>query len=103
MIRLLYSFVETTTTMTTQISAYISDDTKAQLEVCVQSRGITRARLIEDALLHHLQALREIPEDLIVPSRLVISPSLMEHLAKTSESDAPATPALTELMRSGTR
>jgi hypothetical protein len=85
--------------MSTQISAHISDDTKAQLEVCVKSRGITRARLIEDALLHHLQALREIPEDLMVPSRLVVSPASMEQLVRLIESDTPATPALMELMR----
>ena len=55
--------------MSTQISAHISDETKAQLEAFVTSRGVTRARLIEDALQHHLQALREIPDDLVVEER----------------------------------
>ena len=37
----------------------------------MKKSGITEARLIEEALQHHLQALREIPSDLVVPSRLV--------------------------------
>lgn len=32
----------------------------------------TRARLIEDDLLQHLQALEELPADVIVPARLVL-------------------------------
>ena len=87
--------------MSTQISAHISDETKAQLEAFVRSRGVTRARLIEDALQHHLQALREIPDDLVVPSRLLVSGVSMERLVKLIESDDPPTPALRELMHSG--
>ena len=87
--------------MSTQISAHISDETKAQLEAFVKSRGVTRARLIEDALQHHLQALREIPDDLVVPSRLLVSDVSMERLAKLIESDDQPTPALRELMHSG--
>ena len=56
---------------TTQISAYISEETKAEIEAYVKRRGVKKAYLIEAALQHHLQALREIPEDLIIPSRLV--------------------------------
>ena len=57
--------------MSTRISAHISEETKAQVEAFVKKSGITEARLIEEALQHHLQALREIPSDLVVPSRLV--------------------------------
>ena len=56
----------------TQISAYISDDAKAALETYVKQRGVKKAYVIEEALLHHLQALREIPEDVIIPARLVL-------------------------------
>ena len=87
--------------MSTRISAHISDETKAQLEVFVTSRGVTRARLIEDALLHHLQALREIPVDLNAPSRLLVSETTLEGLAGLVESDVLPTPALRELMDSG--
>jgi hypothetical protein len=58
---------------TTQVSAHISMDTKEKLERHVRAAGVTRARLIEDALLHHLQALEELPLDVIVPARAVLS------------------------------
>lgn len=57
---------------TTQVSAHISEETKARLERCVHRTGQTRARLIEDALLQHLQALEGLPADVIVPARLVL-------------------------------
>ena len=58
---------------TIQVSAHISEETKARLERFVRKTGQTRGRLIEDALLQHLQALEELPADAIVPARLVLS------------------------------
>ncbi len=58
---------------TIQVSAHISEETKARLERFVRRTGQTRARLIEDALLQHLQALEELPADAIVPARVVLS------------------------------
>jgi hypothetical protein len=57
----------------TQISAHISDETKKLLEAFVRSHGVKKAHLIETALLHHLQALRELPADVVIPPRLVVS------------------------------
>jgi flavorubredoxin len=83
----------------TQVSAYISEETKAQVEAYAKSHGVKKAFLIEEALQHHLQALREIPEDLIIPSRLVLTSEAMaqivEHLA---QQDQP-TVALKTLLR----
>ena len=42
----------------TQISAYISYDTKALVEAYSKKSGVKKGFLIEDALLHHLQALK---------------------------------------------
>jgi predicted transcriptional regulator len=36
--------------MSTQISAHISDETRSQIDSFVRQRGMTKARLIEDAL-----------------------------------------------------
>jgi len=84
--------------MSTQISAYISDETKAEVEAFVKRYGITKARLIEEALQHHLQALREIPSDLVVPSRLVVTEDSMKRVAARLASDEQPTPTLRELM-----
>ena len=64
----------------TQVSAHISEETKARLERFVRQTGQTRARLIEDALLQHLQALEELPADVIVPARIVLSQESAERV-----------------------
>ena len=76
---------------TTQVSAYISEETKAEIEAYVKRRGVKKAYLIEEALQHHLQALREIPEDLIIPSRLVLTDEAMTEIAdRITQEDQPA-------------
>jgi hypothetical protein len=84
--------------MSTQISAHISDETRSQIEVFVRRRGITKARLLEDALQHHLAALREIPDDLVVPARLVLTRESFADVVAAIESDASPSEALRELM-----
>jgi len=87
--------------MSTRISAQISDETKAEVEAFVKRYGITKARLIEEALQHHLQALREIPSDLVVPSRLVVTEDSIKRVAARLASNEPPTPALRELLLEG--
>jgi len=82
---------------TTQVSAYISKETKAQVEAYVKRRGVKKAYLIEEALQHHLQALREIPEDLIIPSRLVLAGDAIAEIARRIDQKEPPSEALTAL------
>ncbi len=84
---------------TSQVSAYISDETKAEVEAYVKRHGVKKAFLIEEALQHHLQALREIPEDLIIPSRLVLTNEAMTAIAERTTQEGQPTEALKELFR----
>jgi predicted DNA-binding protein len=59
---------------TTQVSAHISEETKARLERFVRRTGQTRGRVIEDALMQHLQALEGLSAEALVPARLVLTP-----------------------------
>ena len=83
----------------TQVSAYISAETKAEVEAFVKRRGVKKAWLIEEALQHHLQALREIPEDLIIPSRLVLTEKAMAEIAERVTQEGQPTAALKALFR----
>lgn len=84
---------------TIQVSAYISEETKAEVEAYVKRRGVKKAHLIEQALQHHLQALREIPEDLIIPSRLVLTDkAITEIVDRITREDRP-TEALKAMFR----
>ena len=84
---------------TTQVSAYISEETKAEVEAYVKRRGVKKAYLIEEALQHHLQALREIPEDLIIPSRLVLTEKAMAQIAERITQEEQPSEALKALFR----
>ena len=84
---------------TTQVSAYISEETKAEIEAYVKSRGVKKAYLIEEALQHHLQALREIPEDLVIPARLVLTREAMTQIAERIDGKGEPTEALKDLFR----
>ncbi len=56
-----------------QISAGISQGTKQLLERYSRAHGVKKQFLIESALLHHIQALEELPTSIIIPPRLVVS------------------------------
>ncbi len=84
--------------MTTQISAYISDSTKELVDAYVKRKGIKKGFLLEEALLHYLQVLKTIPEDLIVPARLQLTENSMEQLADVLDSSPAPTQGLKDLM-----
>ncbi|MEE9338284.1 MAG: hypothetical protein V3U87_09405 [Methylococcaceae bacterium] len=83
----------------TQISAYISDDTKSLVEAYSKKSGVKKGFLIEDALLHHLQALKEIPLDMIIPAKITITDESMEQLVDIINTPPSPTESLKQLMR----
>ena len=84
----------------TQISAQISETTRALMDKYVRQTGVKKGYLVEQAILHHLRALDELPVDYIVFPRIVVSQKTGEQMLRQPESAEP-TPALRELMRNG--
>jgi len=84
----------------TQISAQISDTTRELMERYVRRAGVKKGHLIEQALLHHLSALEELPAEYIVRPRVVVSRATGADLLDRANSTEP-TPALRDLMRDG--
>jgi predicted DNA-binding protein len=82
---------------TTQISAHISEETKARLERYVRRTGQTRGRVIEDALLQHLQALEQLPAEAIVPARIVLSVKSAERVSEMITRPPKPTKAMKRL------
>lgn len=56
-----------------RISASVSGETKEEMERYLSAHGSKKGALVEQALLHHLKALREIPADLIIPPRIELT------------------------------
>jgi hypothetical protein len=81
-----------------QISAFISDSTRQKLERYADAHGLKRGYLVEEALLHHLQALRDLPSDIVVPARLKVTSKSFETVAKLVRKPRKPTKALRDLM-----
>lgn len=84
----------------TQVSAQISETTRSLMERYVRRTGIKKGHLIEQALVHHLQALDELPAEYIICPRIVVSRRTGEEMLRRADSAEP-TAALRELMRDG--
>lgn len=82
----------------TQISAYISEATKLEVERYAEAHGVKKGYLVEEALLHHLQALRELPADIVIPPRLTVTAESFEGVAKLVKKPRRPTKALRALM-----
>jgi len=84
----------------TQISAIVSQATRDLLERHVRATGVKKGYLVEQALRHHLQALQELPADVIVHPKLVVTRRSGEAILKQMKS-GKATKALRDLMGDG--
>lgn len=82
----------------TQISAYISDATKEQVERYVEAHGIKKGHLVEEALLHHLQALRELPADLVIPPKITLTSRSFREVTRLVREPRRPTRALRALL-----
>jgi hypothetical protein len=82
----------------TQISAYISEATKDKVERYAEAHGVKKGHLVEEALLHHLQALRELPADIVIPPRIIVTADSFEKVGELVKNPRKPTKALRDLM-----
>jgi uncharacterized protein (DUF1778 family) len=81
-----------------QISAHISEATKQELERYAETHGVEQADLVEEALLHHLQALRELPAEFIIRPRIELSEESFHAVLDRIENPRRPTQAMLDLM-----
>lgn len=79
------------------ITAHVSRSTKERLERFARSRGLEEGPLVEDAVLHHLKALEELPADVVIPPRLVVSAASWSLIQDRIASPRKPTPAMVKL------
>lgn len=82
-----------------QISAPISKETKDLLEKQAKATGVKKGHLIETALRYHLRALQELPADVLVPARIVLSPRSFDEVVERLDAPGEPTQALRDLMK----
>ena len=86
------------TTKNVQLSAVVSEETRAMLDAASEAGGLKKGHLIEEAVLHYLHALRELPVDVIIPPRLVLDDAASHLVADRLAAPTEPTWAMRELM-----
>lgn len=81
-----------------QISAFISDEIKEQVERYADAHGVKKGAIVEQALLYYLRALRELPADVVIPPRVKLTPASFAKVAELIEKPRKPTKALRKLM-----
>ncbi len=83
-----------------QLAFELPDKTNAMIESYSQKIGIEKKSFIEEALLRHLQALRELPTDIIIPSKIMLSEEGINEVFYLLENPPEPTEDLKKLMKS---
>ena len=83
---------------TRQISAQVARTTSELLERFSEQTGIKKGYLVEQALLHHIAVLQELPEDAIIPPRAVAAAEAGRTLLKEIENPSEPNHELRALM-----
>ena len=73
--------------MSVQISAYIQDDVKQKLEDYSTNHGMKKGYLIENAIEYYLNALIELPSNVLVPSNITISKDTYNEIEKLENKE----------------
>jgi uncharacterized protein (DUF1778 family) len=82
-----------------QISATISAATKEKLDTFTESHGLKKNFVVEQALLYYMEARKELPDEALIPARLVLDDKAFDRIVELMEKPAAPTEALRELMR----
>lgn len=82
-----------------QISATVSAATKEKLDRFTESNGLKKNFVVEQALLYFMEARRELPDEALIPARLVLDDEEFDRIVDLVENPPAPTEALRELMR----
>ena len=82
-----------------QISATVSKSTKERLDRFVATRGLKKNFVVEQALLYFMEARRELPDEALLPGRLVLEDDVFDRLVDRVMNPPRPTEALKKLMR----
>lgn len=81
-----------------QISATVSDTTRKKLDRFVRGHGLKKNFVIEQALLYYMEARRELPDEALLPGRLVLDDKTFKLVVDGLVSPPAPTEKLKELL-----
>lgn len=83
----------------TQISAAVSVATREKLDRFAEQHGLKKGFVVEQALLFFMEARRELPDEALVPARIVLEDKGFDKLVAMIAEPAAPSKALRGLMR----
>lgn len=86
-------------TSNAQVSAIISAATKEKLDRFTEELGLKKNFVVEQALLFFMESRRELPDEALIPTRIVLDDAAFDRLVEHIEAAPAPTRALRELMR----
>ncbi|HKZ42670.1 MAG TPA: hypothetical protein VJ044_17025 [Candidatus Hodarchaeales archaeon] len=84
--------------MATQISAEISESTRELLDDYARNTGMKKGFLIEQAVLDYIRALDQLPADILVPAKIIVTPDAATKIVKHITRPPKPTRQLRRLM-----
>ncbi len=82
-----------------QISATVSAATKERLDRFTERHGLKKNYVVEQALIYFMEARRELPDEALVPARILLENKSFDRLVEALARPAAPTKGLRELMR----
>ncbi|MBP6631710.1 MAG: DUF1778 domain-containing protein [Kofleriaceae bacterium] len=82
-----------------QISATVSAATKDRLDRFTERHGLKKNFVVEQALLYFMEARRDLPDEALIPARMVLDDKAFDRVVALLETPAAPTGALRELLR----
>ena len=82
-----------------QISAQISEAARERLDAYARETGMKKGRLVEDAIMAHLDALEAYPPEFMIPANVMVDAESWDRVLRSIETPAEPAPALRELIR----
>jgi uncharacterized protein (DUF1778 family) len=90
---------EATMSEQSQISATISAATKERLDRFTESHGLKKNFVVEQALLYFMESRRNLPDEALIPPRLVLEEKTFDIVVALLDKPPEPTKSLRELMR----
>ncbi len=82
-----------------QISAQISEAARERLDAYARETGMKKSRLVEDAIMAHLDVLDAVPAEYMIPAIVGLDAESWDLVVRSVEEPSEPTPALRELMQ----
>ena len=85
--------------MSSQISAYVSDDLKSRLERYSHAHGIKKGYIIEKAIDRYLKATQSLPESFAIESTITLTQESYDRVQEMIATPPTPTSSLKAMMR----